>query len=162
MDQKRPFLGELVSHHKKDQDVVPIKNLFPSLRYLSFSKKVKKLMHKAKKVLTNTMHLQKWEVHWPRLASTSAPAPPNNQIDSKWRSTLESGIKGIQDMLQIRLQVKWVFYVVKRQDQLALLSQLHLNVMPSTKLSRQQTRVTQSTTSLEKEETQSETKQMKS
>jgi hypothetical protein len=65
-------------------------------------------------------------------------------------------------MLQIRLQVKWVFYVVKRQDQLALLSQLHLNVMPSTKLSRQQTRVTQSTTSLEKEETQSETKQMKS
>jgi hypothetical protein len=65
-------------------------------------------------------------------------------------------------MLQIRLQVKWVFYVVKRQDQLALLSQLHLNVTPSTKLSRQQTRVTQSTTSLEKEETQSETKQMKS
>jgi len=65
-------------------------------------------------------------------------------------------------MLQIRLQVKWVFYVVKRQDQLALLSQLHLNVTPSTELSRQQTRVTQSTTSLEKEETQSETKQMKS
>ena len=79
-----------------------------------------------KKVLTNKMHLQKWELHWLRPASTSAPAPPNNQIDSKSRNTLESGIAEIQDMLLIRLQVKWVFYVVKSQDQLALLSQLQL------------------------------------
>jgi len=79
------------------------------------------------------------------------PAPPNNQIDSKSRNSLESGIAEIQDMLLIRLQVKWAFYAVKRQDQLALLKQLHLNAQPSTKPSKQ-SRVTQSTTNLEKEE----------
>ena len=95
------------------------------------------------------MHLQKWEPHWPRLACTSAPAPPSNQIDSKWRNSLGSGIAEIQDMALIRPQVKWVCYVVKRQDQLALLSQLHLNWEPSTKLSKQK-EVTQLTTRMEK------------
>lgn len=99
-------------------------------------------MQPAQRVLTDKTHHLKWELPSLKLVSTSAPAPPNNQIDSKSRNSLESGIAEIQDMLLIRPQVKWVSYVVKRPDQVALLMLLHLRWLVTTKL-KEQMEVTQ-------------------
>ena len=48
-----------------------------------------------------------------------------NHIDLRSRNTLKSGILEIPDMLQIRLRVKWDYYVVKDQDLKDLQSQHH-------------------------------------